>query len=145
VVLFFSIVSAAIGRGNTAPPTATPTPAQQAVISGDTPTPKPTLKPTARPTPTVIVRPIPTPIPPKPTPTPSCQAVNGNPWCYNFSQGNLIYNPPDNFCDYFNCISSFWNGNGYVIECQDGTYSLSGGIRGSCSHHGGDLRPLYSH
>lgn len=31
----------------------------------------------------------------------------------------------------------FWSGNGYVVECQDGTLSDSGGIQGACSHHGG--------
>jgi hypothetical protein len=158
VLLFFSCIGSAIGRSNLAPP---PTPTQtagQAVITGDTPTPLPTPtqqvptpnptltpRPTVRLTPTGIVRPTPTPIPPRPTPTPSCQAVNNNPWCYNFSPGNYITSPPSNFCDYFACIASFWDGHGYVEECQDATYSLSGGIHGSCSHHGGDLRPLYSH
>jgi hypothetical protein len=57
----------------------------------------------------------------------------------------VIYSPPTNFCDYFNCIPSFWNStNGYVEECVDGTYSHSGGRSGACSHHGGELRPLYS-
>jgi hypothetical protein len=31
------------------------------------------------------------------------------------------------------------------VECSDGMYSQSGGESGSCSHHGGNLRPLYSH
>src|SRR5258708_6148773 len=159
VVLFFFIVSAAIGSGNTATPPATSTPAQQVVIPGDTPTPFPTAtqpaatptpKPTVKPTPTVIVRPTPTPIPPKPTPTPSCQAVNGNPWCYNFtSPGKLIYYPPASFCSYFNCIPTFQEpddpGDGYIVQCADGMYSQSGGERGACSYHGGVLRPLYSH
>jgi hypothetical protein len=29
-----------------------------------------------------------------------------------------------------------------VMECQDGMYSKSGGRSGSCSYHGGNLRPL---
>jgi hypothetical protein len=57
----------------------------------------------------------------------------------------LIYNPLAAFCQYFSCISSFWNGQGYVVECQDAMYSKSGGHSGSCSHHGGNRRPLYSH
>lgn len=83
----------------------------------------------------------------KPTPTsaPSHTGVNGNPWGYDFSSGKLIYNPPSNFCDYFACISNFWNGSGFVNECNDGSYSKSGGIRGDCSYHGGEARPLYSH
>lgn len=31
----------------------------------------------------------------------------------------------------------FGSGNGYVVECEDGTLSDSGGIQGACSHHGG--------
>jgi hypothetical protein len=60
--------------------------------------------------------------------------------------GNLIANPPGNFCAYFNCIPSFLNSTkGYVEECQDRTFSHSGGRSGSCSYHGGNWRPLYSH
>jgi hypothetical protein len=29
-----------------------------------------------------------------------------------------------------------------VVQCQDGTYSKSGGHTGSCSRHGGDKRAL---
>jgi len=58
----------------------------------------------------------------------------------------LIYNPPAAFCDYFPCIPSFWTStNGYVEECVDGDFSHSGGRSGSCSYHGGNYRPLYSH
>ncbi len=106
------------------------------------PQPTDTPTPTPKPQPTHQATPKPTP---KPTQPPACQAVNNNPWCYNFSPGNLIINPPGNFCSYFNCIASFWNGSGFVNECQDGSYSLSGGHSGDCSHHGGELRPLYSH
>ena len=49
------------------------------------------------------------------------------------------------FCTYFACINNFDNGVGYVNECNDGMYSQSGGIRGDCSYHGGEERPLYSH
>jgi len=123
--------------------TPTPVPTQQPT---PTPTPKPLPKPTTAPT--LAVQPTQPPPPPKPTSKP-CQAVNNNPWCFNFVPGNLIYNPPGNFCAYFNCISSFWQedvpGDGYVVECNDGTYSLSGGERGACSYHGGEMRPLYSH
>jgi len=127
-----------------------PTPTRDTASLRPTPTPttvvvKPTPKPTA-----VVVKPTPAPTHAavKPTPTPKAKptGVNGNPWGYNFTQGNLIYNPPSNFCDYFNCIASFWqHTNGYVDECQDGTYSHSGGVQGACSHHGGEMRPLYAH
>ena len=110
-----------------------------------TATPRPTVTATQKPT----VQPAtPRPTSPPSTPTP-CPGVNCNPWGYNFSSGNLIYTPPSNFCDYFNCISSFWEpddpGDGYVVQCADGSYSQSGGERGACSYHGGVSRPLYSH
>ena len=156
-VVLFSIVSAAIGSGNTAPPTAIPTPAQQAVLTSDTPTPLPTPThpaptPTPKPTPKPTFAPThqstPRPTQPPPTPTP-CPGVNCNPWGYNFSSGKLTSYPPSNFCDYFNYIASFWGsddpGDGYVVQCTDGTFSQSGGESGACSYHGGVSRPLYSH
>jgi hypothetical protein len=105
----------------------------------------PTTQPTQKPTPTPTPRPTQPPVHPTPTPT-ACQAVNDNPWCYNFIPGNLIYNPPSNFCDYFTCVSTFWTAtSGYVAECVDGHYTHSGGVRGACSHNSGVSRPLYSH
>jgi Protein of unknown function (DUF3761) len=131
--------AAAVATATTAPtsvPTATPTPS-----------PQPTVKPTAKPT-QLVVKPTPKPQP-TPTPKPHCVAVNNNPWCYNFSPGGLIYTPPSGFCGYFNCIPTFYAsddpGDGYIVECNDGTYSQSGGESGACSHHGGVMRPLYSH
>lgn len=127
--------------------TQTPTHATQTAL---TPTatqgrlvPTPTSAPTA--TPTAVPTQPPAP-PPSPTVPPAPTGVNGNPWGYNFVFGNLIYTPPATFCDYFNCIASFWmSTNGYVDECADGTYSHSGGVRGDCSHHGGQQAILYSH
>jgi hypothetical protein len=34
-------------------------------------------------------------------------------------------------------IPNYENGRGYRVQCNDGTYSRSGGIQGACSHHGG--------
>ena len=79
----------------------------------------------------------------KPEPLPPC-GVFGNPWCYTFEGGSYISRPPADFCLYFDCISSFWSGSGYVIECRDGWFSKSGGISGSCSYHGGNWRYLYA-
>ena len=139
-------------------PTHTPDTSQSltlaATVTSDTPTSAPANTPTAKPTAEPTAKPTPKPVPtrppvPTPTPKPSCNAINGNPWCYNFSPGNLIYTPPSGFCGYFNCIASFYSsddpGDGYIIECQDGTYSQSGGERGACSSHGGEMRALYSH
>ena len=159
-LLFFSCIGSAIGSSNIAsiPPTPTPTTEQAAVLNNPvatytpTPAPVPTEKPAPTPTPKPTLVPTrapqPTRVPPTPKP-PACQGVNGNPWCYNFVPGNLIYYPPADFCNYFFCIPSFVEpddpGDGYVVECNDGTYSQSGGERGACSYHDGVMRHLYSH
>jgi hypothetical protein len=41
------------------------------------------------------------------------------------------------FCSTHECIQSFDQGRGSVVQCQDGQWSHSGGIQGACSHHGG--------
>jgi uncharacterized protein YraI len=97
----------------------------------------------------VIAPQIPTPrwtatkIPPIVARVPS-DGAPANPWGYNFTCCKFIYSPPPNFCSYFGCIENFWKGNGYVIQCKDGTFSKSGGLKGSCSSHGGNNRPLYA-
>ena len=174
VTLFFAFslcicstaaVGAAIGPQKTATTTLPPTttlvtrPTHAAQSATNTPTPKPTSLPTVAPThppvpthppaptPVPTQAPVPTQPPPAPTQPPApVTGVNGNPWGYDFNAGSLIYSPPGNFCAYFACIASFWSHtNGYVDQCVDGTYSHSGGVRGACSHHGGEAQPLYSH
>lgn len=81
----------------------------------------------APPPPTSTPRP-PTPLPPTPTPRPDPRAWLGS------------YNPPTNFCSFAPCIASFWNGQGYVVICNDGLYGKSGGRSGACSGHGGVAR-----
>jgi len=134
------VVTAAAAATDTPAPTATATPAPTLA-----PTAAPTPVPTPRPTP--VPTPRPTPAPTAPPPPPPTQATDlcgapQNPWGYNFCAGSTIGNPPSDFCSYFSCIKSFWNGTGYVEECQDGMYSLSGGHSGSCSYHGGNWRAL---
>ena len=83
---------------------------------------------------------------PKPKPTPKPVELCGapqNPLGYNFCGGSLIRSPDSTVCDYFDCIASFWDGVGYMIQCQDDTVSMSGGRSGSCSHHGGNRRSVY--
>jgi hypothetical protein len=96
------------------------------------PTPTPTVMPT--PTSTLVAQ----------TATPLPDSIS-NPWGYDFAAGSFITSPPANFCIYFSCITNFRNGQGYVVECQDGAFSLTGGVAGSCADHKGDLRPLYFH
>ena len=49
-----------------------------------------------------------------------------------------VYNPPSDFCDTHQCIGNFDNGTGYAEQCVDGMWSMSGGIQGACSDHGGE-------
>lgn len=121
--------------GNTAH--VAPTPTSQIVQLHVTPTQRTgqttrlaVATPTPRPTPALIPTPYPSPC---------------NPWGFSFSPGKLIYSPPSAFCSYFPCVGNFWNGSGYVIECNDGMYTLSGGRQGACSDHSGAWRALYSH
>ncbi|MGA8114687.1 MAG: hypothetical protein WCA46_13560, partial [Actinocatenispora sp.] len=72
-----------------------------------------------------------------------CGAPN-NPWDYNFChRGGLIYQPDAGFCSTFDCIETFEQGTGYVVQCQDGMFSHSGGKSGVCSYHDGEKRNLY--
>lgn len=157
VLLFFLCIGTAVGSVNLATqstPTPTSPPQQAAILVSPavthlpTPTPTPTQKPTPTPTPRPTISLTPTPKPTQPPPTP-CPGIHCNPWGYNFTPGKLIYDPPSNFCTYFNCIPSFVEpddpGDGYIVQCGDGLFSQSGGERGACSHHGGVSRPLYSH
>jgi hypothetical protein len=71
-----------------------------------------------------------------------------NPYGLDFAPcgTQTAYDVPDDFCDYFACIPSFWESvNGYAVQCRDGLYSHSGGRRGVCSFHSGETpgRALY--
>lgn len=118
-----------------------------------TPTPTPSSTPTTTPKPQPTATKLPptkTRLPPSATPQPTTKlkapsdGAPPNPWGYNFTCCQLIYSPPSGFCSYFACIENFWNGVGYVIQCQDSMFSKSGGRSGSCSHHSGNGRKLYA-
>ena len=47
-------------------------------------------------------------------------------------------NPPPDFCSTHQCIGNFYNGRGTAVQCNDGEWSMSGGIQGACSDHGGE-------
>jgi hypothetical protein len=130
----------------TASATSAPTPTPTASLTPfPSPTPTPAEPPTPVPTPVATPVPATAPPPPPPPPPPAANLCGAppNPWSFNFCGGSTISSPPSAFCSYFGCIANFWNGRGFVIECNDGMYSKSGGIRGSCSYHGGDQRALY--
>jgi hypothetical protein len=88
--------------------------------------------------------PAPPPPPPPPPPAPTCGAP-ANPYGFNFcGRGSKVYRAelPADVCTYFSRISNFSNGKGYMVECADHKYSMSGGIQGACSQHGGELRAV---
>jgi hypothetical protein len=100
--------------------------------------------PEAAPTPAEIAEPPAEAAPSPPPPVSTCGAP-ANPWGYSYCGGKPVRSPPANLCSVFACIPTFWRQvNGYVIQCRDGLLSHSGGVRGSCSGHGGNLQPLYS-
>jgi hypothetical protein len=74
---------------------------------------------------------------------PTCGAP-ANPYGLNLCRrGNHVYGPPADVCTYFACIPNFPNGHGYMVQCNDGMFSMSGGRRGTCSHHSGEGRPVF--
>ena len=122
----------AYGRADADADKATPTPSPKPRVITTSPTTHPTTK--------------------KPTPTPTRKTVSlcgapSNPWGFNFCGRGHAIRPtalPAGVCSYFDCIASFYDGRGYMVECNDDTYSMSGGIQGACSHHRGERREVYS-
>ncbi|MBA2677715.1 MAG: hypothetical protein H0U76_04870 [Ktedonobacteraceae bacterium] len=131
----------------------THTPTAKAIAVKPTPTPippTPTPRPTPIPQPTQAPAPQPTQAPaPQPTQAPATTGVNGNPWGYDFnSSGTILTAPNAEFCNgkYFRCVTTFWTKtSGYVVQCNNGLFSHSGGVRSACSHDGGEGQALYSH
>lgn len=143
--------------------TGTPTAAEQQITTQSTPTPDSSVSASdspsaadvttapatsaapAKPAPPTSRAPAPAPARSTAPPKPSLCGAPENPFGYNFcGRGGYIYSPAGTVCSYFDCIANFYNGSGYMVECSDGTYSMSGGRRGACSYHGGVSRPVYS-
>jgi hypothetical protein len=59
------------------------------------------------------------------------------------STGSRVLPPAENACQAFICIANFPNGKGYLVMCNDGKVSLSGGLSGVCSRHSGRFRDIY--
>jgi len=75
--------------------------------------------------------------PPTAAPGPLCGAPANPLGLHYCAQGALVLDPPGDICSYFACIPNFPEGRGYVVVCQDGMISRSGGVQGACSQHGG--------
>ncbi|MGW5557255.1 hypothetical protein ACWER9_08545 [Micromonospora sp. NPDC003944] len=91
------------------------------------------------------------PPPPKPTPSPrrSPSATPGprcgapeNPLGYDFCGGTRIRKPAAEVCDWFDCVPEFWAGRGYLVQCRDGSVSLTGGRSRACAEHEGVRRTV---
>jgi hypothetical protein len=54
--------------------------------------------------------------------------------------GSYSHASDESFCQEHECIGEFESEDGYIVECQDGTYSHAGGKSGACSDHGGIRR-----
>ena len=68
-----------------------------------------------------------------------------NPYGYSYcGSGSVVISPPADICTYFKCIPYFLKGKGFMEECRDGMVSMSGGRRGACSYHGGELMAVSS-
>lgn len=126
-------------------PVYTPAP----VVTAPAPTstkPAHTAAPTHTPAPTHSPKPTHS-AKPTPKPSPGLCGAPANPWGFNLcGRGGKITASqlPSGVCNYFDCIGNFYNGRGDMVECNDGTYSMSGGIRGACSDHKGEGPFVYS-
>ncbi|MFV2103717.1 hypothetical protein [Micromonospora sp. LOL_024] len=65
-----------------------------------------------------------------------------NPMGYDFCGGQRIREPAREVCDHFDCVPGFWEGRGYLVQCDDGKVSLAGGSPRACGAHGGVRRAV---
>ncbi|NES30767.1 hypothetical protein GCE86_30890 [Micromonospora terminaliae] len=129
-------------RAAAATPDATATPAATAA-----PAPPPIA-------PAVQVKPRPEPQHSRPTPptrstTPRPAAERrcgapANPYGYDFCGGSRIRKPDRGVCDWFDCVPGFWSGRGWLVQCRDGTVSLTGGRRDACAGNQGFRRTFWA-
>ncbi|TDC81175.1 hypothetical protein E1193_15470 [Micromonospora sp. KC606] len=88
----------------------------------------------------------------KPRPSPSGDAAPrerrcgapANPMGYDFCAGERIRRPDHRICDHFDCVRDFWSGRGYLVQCRDGSVSLTGGRRDACADHRGVRRTVFT-
>ncbi|MFE9958178.1 hypothetical protein [Micromonospora sp. NPDC005299] len=93
-------------------------------------------------------RPAPTTAPSRSTPPqPAAERRCGapaNPYGYDFCGGSRIRKPARGVCDWFDCVPGFWSGRGWLVQCRDGTISLTGGRRDSCTDNQGFRRTFWT-
>lgn len=138
------LVPAALIESNPSDPTGGP---EVAVAATPAPTPSvaPALIRPAAPAPARSTPPKPTKSPrPSPSTTrdPRCGAPE-NPLGYDFCGGTRIRRPATAVCDWFDCVPQFWAGRGYLVQCRDGSVSLTGGRSNACEEHRGVRRTIW--
>jgi len=141
------LVPAALFDSNPSDPTGG---AEVAVAATPAPTPSalPALLRPASPPPahtTAPKRSSPRPLSPRPSSTPTAGPRCGapeNPLGYDFCAGTRIRRPAAEVCDWFDCVPQFWAGRGYLVQCRDGSVSLTGGRAGACADHRGVRRTI---
>ncbi|MCW3839187.1 hypothetical protein ONA70_03630 [Micromonospora yasonensis] len=67
-----------------------------------------------------------------------------NPFGYDFCGGSRIRTPARGVCDWFDCVPGFWSGRGWLVQCRDGTVSLTGGQRDACADNRGFRRTVWT-
>ncbi|MTK01173.1 hypothetical protein [Micromonospora sp. CP22] len=77
-----------------------------------------------------------------PKPERRCGAPE-NPMGYDFCGGKRIREPAREVCDHFDCVPGFWEGRGYLVQCENGKVSLAGGSPRACGLHGGVRRTVW--
>jgi hypothetical protein len=101
--------------------------------------PPSTPTPAATPTTTVSASPAPA----GESATADLCGAPANPYGYTFCGGSVVTDPDPGVCTYFDCIKAFWKGKGFMMVCDDGKVTMSGGRAKSCSRHDGDRQPVY--
>ncbi|GIJ33262.1 hypothetical protein [Micromonospora sediminimaris] len=77
-----------------------------------------------------------------PKPERRCGAPK-NPMGYDFCGGKRVREPAREVCDHFDCVPGFWEGRGYLVQCENGKVSLAGGSPRACGLHGGVRRTVW--
>ncbi|NLU80047.1 hypothetical protein HCA58_16980 [Micromonospora sp. HNM0581] len=78
-----------------------------------------------------------------PKPEQRCGAPD-NPMGYDFCGGQRVREPAREVCDHFDCVPGFWEGRGYLVQCENGKVSLAGGSPRACGLHGGVRRTVWT-
>ncbi|RIV36027.1 hypothetical protein [Micromonospora radicis] len=65
-----------------------------------------------------------------------------NPMGYDFCGGEKVREPDPGVCDHFDCVPGFWEGRGYLVQCENGKFSRAGGSPRACGLHGGVRRTV---